>query len=275
MTNSEAIFMWVAVWLYGGSFICYLYGTVFKSERFIRFGWYLALSGFMPQSISMIVRWNIVGHPPVMHVYENSMLSSWILLSIFAIVRFRHRKMESIGVVVMPVVLLMMGNGAMTNPQLEPMSPPFQSNWLWLHVFFAWIAYGAFCVTAGMGAIYLLRERILSRGKEGSFYKKLPSLKDLDQLMLKTSIFGFIALSVEIGAGALWAYGLWGRYWGWDPVETWSLISWMVYATVIHLGATKGWKGKPMAWLLIAALFTVFVTFGGIGFMSGVHTVIL
>lgn len=275
MTTTEAIFFWIAIWLYGASFIAFLFGVVFKKDRGVRLGWYLAVSGFVPQTISMAVRWAITGHPPVMRVYENSMLSSWFIVALFMALRKWHRKAEIIGIAIMPIVLLMMGNGVMSRPYLEPMSPPFQSNWLWLHVFFAWVAYGSFCVAAGFGVTYLLRERTDAKNRAIDFYDRLPGLDALNDLMLRVIMFGFIALTVEVGAGAIWAYGLWGRYWGWDPIETWSLITWLVYGTYIHLGVTLGWRGRRMAWLAIFALIFVFITFGGIGYMSGVHTVIL
>lgn len=275
MTNIEAVFFWMAIWLYGVSFLTFLYGAVFKKEGAVRAGYYLAISGFIPQTVSMAVRWGVTGHPPVMRVYENSMLSGWFIIALFMMLRHWHRRVEIIGVAIMPVVLLMLGNGVMSKPYLEPLSPPFQSNWLWLHVFFAWVAYGAFCVAAGLGIIYLLKESAEARDRVAEFYNRLPDVRVLNDLMLRTVIFGFIALTVEIGAGALWAYNLWGRYWGWDPVETWSLITWLIYGIDIHLGVTLGWKGKRMAWLVIFSIISLFIAFGGIGYMSGVHTVIL
>jgi cytochrome c-type biogenesis protein CcsB len=282
MTNTEAVFFWMAVWVYGMSFVSFLYGVAFKKEKWLRAGWYMAIGGFVPQTISMAVRWLVIGHPPVMRVYENSMLSSWFIVVLFMALRYWHRKTEAIGVAVIPVVLLMLGNGIMSRPYLEPLSPPFKSNWLWLHVFFAWIAYGAFCVAAGLGVAYLLKERAeRGRGSEveklrsSRFYGMLPDLMVLNDLMLRVVIFGFMALTVEIGAGAIWAHGLWGRYWGWDPVETWSLITWLIYGIDIHLGVTLGWKGRRMAWLVILSLISLFIAFGGIGYISGVHTPIL
>lgn len=275
MTNNEAIFLWIAVWLYGISFLLFLFGLIFKKDRVLEWGWYLALAGFVPHNISMATRWIIIGHPPVMRSYENSMLSAWFVLALFFLIRRWQRSIAVVGVFLMPVVLLMIGRGVMGGPYLEPMSPPFKSNWLWLHVFFAWSAYGAFCVATGLGVIYLLKEGAENRGSVADFYKRLPELNVLNDLILRTIIFGFISLTVEIGAGALWAYNLWGRYWGWDPIETWSLITWLLYGIVIHLGVTLGWNGRRMAWLAILSLISVFVTFGGIGYFTSVHTTLL
>jgi ABC-type transport system involved in cytochrome c biogenesis permease subunit len=78
-----------------------------------------------------------------------------------------------------------------------------------------------------------------------------------------------------IATGSIWAHGLWGRYWGWDPIETWSLISWLIYGAALHLRITMGWKARRMAWLAVGAMATVIISFFGIGFISGVHTGLL
>ena len=166
---------------------------------------------------------------------------------------------------------MMIGNAVLGNPVHQPLSPPYKSNWLWLHILFAWVAYGAFCVAAGLALVYLLKMRKTDKESEPAFYERLPALGVLEDLILKLIIFGFIALTVQIGAGALWAYSLWGRYWGWDPIETWSLITWLIYGIYIHLAVTLGWNGKKMAWLAIASLLSLFITYGGIGYMASVH----
>lgn len=275
MTSTEAIFIWIAVWLYGASFIAFLYGLVFSKERFVRTGSYLAAAGFVFQAVSMGIRWSVTGHAPVMRVYENATLGSAIALFTFWMLKRWHRKVEVIGVALMPVILLMIGNALLKKPYLEPMSPPFKSNWLWLHICFAWISYGAFCIGAGFGIFYLLKERARENGKDKGFMALLPEPVVSNDLMLRIIIFGFMALTVEMGAGAIWAYDLWGRYWAWDPLETWSLITWLIYGIDIHLGVTLGWKGKRMAWLAILSLISLFITFGGIGYMKSVHTTMM
>lgn len=275
MNLYEAIFIWTALYFYISSFFSFLWGFVFKKDKAVNWGWRLAVFGFIPQNISMAIRWVATGHAPVMKEYENSVLGAWFMIVLYMVLRRWHKKMEAIGVGIMPVVLLMIGNGIMTKPILEPLAPPFKSNWLVFHVFFAWIAYGAFCIAAALSVLYLLKERASSRGRAIPFYDRLPDINALNDLILKTIIFGFITLTVEIGAGAIWAYGLWGSYWGWDPIETWSLLTWLVYAIYIHLVVTLGWRGRRMAWLAIFAILFEFITFGGFGYLGGIHTPIL
>ena len=275
MTKFEAIFLWAAVWMYGISFIIMLYSTVFKKEKWINIGFILVALGLILQSVSIGIRWSATGHPPVMKDFENSMLGSWFIVVLYLVIRFWQKRMEIIGVFVLPIVFMMIGNAVLGNPIHQPLSPPYKSNWLWLHVFFAWVAYGAFSVSAAMGFMYLIKERNSHKNKITFLSQRLPELPIMNDLILKIIIFGFIALTVEIGAGALWAHDLWGRYWGWDPIENWSLITWLTYGLCIHLALTMGWKGKRLAILSIIALFVVFITFGGIGYLGGVHTTIM
>lgn len=275
MTDAEAVFFWAAIWIYGVSFLLFLYGAVFGKGNGLVYGWYLTSAAFISQSISMVIRWLAVGHPPVMGTFENSMLGGWFIIILYMAVRSWHRKMTVAGTVIIPLALLMMGNGVMSEPVHMPLSPPYRSNWLWLHVFFAWVAYGAFFIGAGLGVLYLLKGRWMEARKGGFFSERVPDLDVINDMTLRIIIFGFLALTVEVGAGAIWAYGLWGRYWGWDPIETWSLITWLTYGLYIHLGVTLGWRGKRMAWLAILFLISEFVTFGGVGYFGGVHTPIL
>lgn len=275
MTNIEAVFFWISVWMYGISFIAFLYGLVFKKEGGVKAGWYLTIAGFCFQTLSMALRWVTTGHPPVMGTYENSMLLGWFIIVLFMFIGNRYGRIGVAGAVILPIVVMTIGNGVMSDTTYMPLSPPYKSNWLWLHIFFGWLAYGAFFIAFGLGVIYLLKERAEIKGNALEFYRRVPNLGVLNDVLLRTVIFGFIALTIEVGAGAIWAYGLWGRYWGWDPIETWSLIVWLTYGTYIHLGVTLGWRGRRMAWLAIFAIIFVFITLGGIGFIGGIHTPLL
>ena len=148
----------------------------------------------------------------------------------------------------------------MRNPVLTPMAASVRSFWLYIHVFFAQIAFGAFTVTFGLAVMYILKEKNLGK----SFYDKFPDISRLDDLMFKFLVFGFITDAVMIGSGALWAKNLWGNYWSWDPVEMWSLITWLIYGLAIHLRVTMGWRGRKFAWILIFALLGMIITFFGI-----------
>ncbi|MBI3755352.1 MAG: cytochrome c biogenesis protein CcsA [Deltaproteobacteria bacterium] len=264
----EGILLWTAIGVYLATFLLFLGGLIFKKEKQFVLAWRGCVAGFSLHSAAILARWVASGHPPVLWSFEHALAGSWFIMGIFLFIGRYFSSMKIGGIVISPFVLLMLGYGIMGKQTgIEPLPPPYQSNWLWVHVGLAWVAYGAFIISAIMSILYLVKDR--------SVYKDLARLETLDDLIFETILFGFITLTVEIGAGALWAYGLWGRYWAWDPIETWSLISWLVYGVNIHLRATYGWQGKKAAWFAIISLIAILITFGGIGFIGGVHTTLL
>ena len=150
-----------------------------------------------------------------------------------------------------------MGGGAMSDTSARPMVASLQSFWLYIHIFFAWLAYGAYTVSCGAAVVYLTKS-----GKNKSADGEV--LGRLDELMFRSVVFGFITDAIMIAAGAIWAKSLWGAYWSWDPVETWSLLSWLIYGVALHLRITMGWRGRRLAWLLVFAIIGVLVSFWGV-----------
>jgi len=275
----EAIFLWSSIGAYLISSLVFLSGMVFKKEGHSSFAWKAALAGFLLHTLTIAVRWIESGHPPVLWRFEHALAGGWFVMAVFLALVFRFPSIRALGALVISFTLLMLGYGIMSAELgVEPLPPPYQSNWLWVHVGFAWVAYGAYHVAAGMGILYLLKGRaIRKRGEENihRFFAKLPGLKTLDDLTFKLIVYGFISHIVMLGAGAIWAYGLWGRYWTWDPIETWTLISWLIYGLNIHLRVTYDFTGSRGAWLAIVSLAGVLIFFGGIGFTKGVHTPLL
>jgi len=102
----------------------------------------------------------------------------------------------------------------------------------------------------------------------------LPSRDALDELIYQCTILGFIFLTLGIITGAVWAHYAWGRYWGWDPKETWSLITWLVYAAMLHSRYVRGWRGRRMAVMALVGLFCVLVTYLGVNYLPGLHSYI-
>jgi len=166
-----------------------------------------------------------------------------------------------------------MGFGAMRNPTLSPLAASLKTFWLVIHVYFAWLAYGAFTLAFAAGVLYLLKERNATRRTPSSFYDRFPMLDRLDELIFRYIVFGFITDAVMIASGAIWAKDLWGNYWSWDPVETWSLVSWLTYGIIIHLRVTMGWRGKRLAWIAVLAIIGIIITFFGVTFVveSSLH----
>lgn len=263
----EGVFLWGGIVLYLLGFICFLVGLIFKKERSIKWGWIAGITGFISHNMTIIVRWIESGHAPFYGTYEHFLAQSWFFMAIYHVLSIRRHQVKKLGVGILPFCVLLLGYGIMSEGiEPQPLPPPYQSLWLWVHSI-DWFAYGAFFISAISALLYLLRERV--------FFENLPSMEELDNLTEGMIIFGFVTLTIGTGAGAIWAHGLWGRYWAWDPIETWTLITWLIYGLNIHLRVSYGWKGKRAAWLAIISLISVIITLGGIGFIGGVHTTLL
>ncbi len=261
MIGLEAISLWLSIAFYVFAFIFLLVEAIFKKN--VLNCLYPTLAGFCFHTISGILRWSITSHPPVLSGYENSLSGSWFVILIGIILAFRFRVSRYFLLFLIPFSLLMLGNGLMSGRAYEPLTPSFKSPWLAVHVLFAWLAYGSFTVAAAIGFYYLVLY-YSARGEE-------EKMRKLDDLNLRLAGFGFISHTIMIGAGAIWAYGLWGSYWSWDPVETWSLITWLAYGINIHLQLTMNWRGIRGALLTVLCLITVIITYFGLGLIHEFH----
>jgi cytochrome c-type biogenesis protein CcsB len=269
MSKIEGLLLWPAMFGYTAVFIMYLIVTVFKKDRFENKAWGLFLVSFIFQTASIGWRWYISGRIPVMVSYEHYQLGSWFVALSTILGGLFYRKMRIISMGSALVILVMLAVGMNTYSEMDPLRPPFRSNWIFIHIGFAWFAWGCFVVAAVLGIAYLFK----TPGKEArSMMRKFPSREIMDELMVKMILFGFICQGLMVAAGAVWAHQLWGRYWGWDPVETWSLVCWLVYGLVLHFRLMMGWKGVKMAVMVILSLSTAIIYFWGIGFIPESHT---
>ena len=150
----------------------------------------------------------------------------------------------------------------------SPLVPALNSYWIYIHVSVTLTSYAAFAMAGGLGLMYLFKERAEQRGSRSRFYAAFPDLETIDELGYKAIMIGFPLLAFGIILGAMWANYAWGGYWSWDPVETWSMISWTTYGIAIHLRVTFGWREYRVAWLLIIALSTVIISFFGVNFVN-------
>lgn len=269
----EALFFWCAVLVYALASGGHIYALVFRNERILPRLFPVIAGGFLLHTAAIAARYHAQGHLPWSGDYENGLAGGWFIV-LFTLYASRQKKeLQPLGAATLPLVLLIMGYGAMRNPAVSPMAASLKSVWLYVHVYFAMISFGAYALAMGTGVIFLVRKKSLANGDPDPALTRVPSLERLDELMFRFVVFGFITDAITIAAGAVWAKDLWGSYWSWDPVETWSLISWLIYGIAIHLRVTMGWRGSRLAWLVIMALSTVIITYFGVTFVveSSLH----
>jgi cytochrome c-type biogenesis protein CcsB len=264
MTLPFAVVFWATLVVYALSVGAQLAGYVFRAPRWTKVasrGLVVALAG---HTALVAWRWAATGHVPTIGTFENALVGGWFiaLMSWWASRGDRH---PLVATATLPFALLVLGGGALGDTSPSPLVASLNSFWLYIHIFFAWLAYGAYTVACGTGVVVLARTRRGAALAEGE-------LARLDELMFRTTAFGFVTDAVMIAAGAIWAKDLWGSYWSWDPVETWSLLSWIIYGLVLHLRTTLGWRGRRIAWILVFAIVTVLVTFWGVNLVMAGST---
>jgi cytochrome c-type biogenesis protein CcsB len=185
------------------------------------------------------------------------------------------------GFVLLPVILVMFLAGTVLYSKAQPLVPALQSYWLAIHVTLVSIGEGALMTSAVLSVLYLMRTRYDRKSAEpgyragavGTLAAKLPGAAALDKAAYRVVAFSFPLYTVAIICGAIWAEAAWGRYWGWDPKETWAFIAWVIYAAYLHARATAGWKGRIAAWINLLGFFAITFNFFVINIVvSGLHS---
>jgi len=273
MFGMEPLLFWGSVYCYAAVTIMLLVGFVFSKERMLHWSRYVLLPGFLMHSAVFIYRWGITGYFPSNGEYENGISAGWFAILLTLILNYKKGNFRAAGMITVPVTLLALGYGYMVNAGGQPHAASLKSSWLIIHVLFAQLAFGAYLVASGLGLIYVLKDNKQRLGLETVFYNRFPTLPLIDEMMFKFVVFGFVADAIMIAAGSIWAKDLWGSYWAWDPVEVWSLLSWLIYGLTIHLRVTLGWRGRRLAWIFIFAIIGIIIAFWGVDAVvkSGQH----
>jgi cytochrome c-type biogenesis protein CcsB len=228
--------------------------------------------GLALHSVGLVLRWiethrTGYGYVPLSNMYESLIFFSWTIVLVYLILEFKYQQ-KIIGVFVTPFAFLAIALTSIIpgiEAKITPLVPALQSNWLAIHVITCFFGYAAFAVSFGISLLYLIREKTES--------KWLPSPSLLDEINYKSIIIGFPMLTLGIVTGAAWANYAWGSYWSWDPKETWSLITWFVYAAFLHARITRDWRGKKAAILSVVGFGAVLFTYFGVNYLiSGLHS---
>lgn len=256
------VLYFVATGLYFGFFIA-------KKELLGKYASYVMLTGFVLHTIALVCRGIGAGRVPLTNQYEFATSFAWGVVLCFLILE-RKFSFRAMGTFVAPIVFLIIGYAAMQSKDIRPLMPALQSNWLVFHVSTAVISYGAFGVACGISGLYLMRDRM----KESDFIKRhLPGKEQLDLFSYRSVALGFLFLTLVIITGALWAQKAWGHYWSWDPKETWSLITWIIYALYLHVRVTRGWMGKKAALFAVIGFICVVFTYIGVNmWIPSIHS---
>jgi ABC-type transport system involved in cytochrome c biogenesis permease subunit len=215
-------------------------------------------------TVMLVLRTLATGHGPFANMYEFSVAFAWGILA--AYVWFEHRYHQRIlALVALPVALALMWYATTIPSTIEPLVPALQNNLLLtVHVAVAIVAYGSFTVAFAAAVMYLLQP---DGGRWG-----LPKPGVLDEIGYRAIVVGFPFLTLVIVLGAVWADVAWGRYWSWDPKETASFVTWLIYGAYLHARVVRGWRGQRAAVLLLIGFAATLFTYFGNLFFGGLHS---
>jgi ABC-type transport system involved in cytochrome c biogenesis permease subunit len=259
---TEAHFLSGAFLFYLGSLIPHAFVFFKKSTpRLERLARFLVVTGFLAQTVALVIRWKVTGHAPCTNMYESLVFFSWAFVASYLLADV-FLKISRLGFFILVCNLALLMYAFSHDAAVKPLMPALQSNWLLLHVATCFFSYGAFAVSFIASIAYLL-----------PFPKKHFSHEQLDQVIYKSILFGFPLLTLGVASGAVWANEAWGQYWSWDPKETWALVTWMIYALYLHLRLMKGWSEKKLAWVALVGFSFVIFTYVGVNYLlSGLHS---
>lgn len=264
---SNAFFYITALAYFAATFIFIAYLWV-RKDRLQQIGQYVLTAGFASHTITIISRWVEAGRTPATSPHESLTFFAWVIVGIYMFMLYRY-KQKVLGAFVTPFALLLVITASFLPRDIIPMAPVLASYWLPVHVMIAFMGNAFFAIAFFLGLMYVIQEHYLKSRKLRGLFFILPSLEKLDELNYRCLQLGFPLLTLAIISGAIWSEYALGSYWDWKPRQIWSLITWFLYAALLHGRLTAGWRGKKAALLSGTAFVVLIGSFLIINFILG------
>jgi len=261
--EQEQLSLWLAVVAYVIAGVLAIFGVVLhkKFNRSIQgFMW----AGLMLHAVAITLRWIRLEHGPYLTMFEILSSNLFTFMLFFAVIYWRYPPIRGSAAVVIPLLFIMMAWMMFTPHDAGMIPASFDTIWLWVHIGFGKIFMASVLVAVGLGGVIVLRKYLWAEQR----FSNLPSNERLDDLAFRFMALGLIFDSLMLIAGALWAHDAWGRYWGWDPLETWAFMTWLVLVITLHLRSTFKLTPERGAYLIFTVFILGFLTFYGIPFIS-------
>jgi ABC-type transport system involved in cytochrome c biogenesis permease subunit len=250
----ESVLFWTAATCYAAGTVASFLWLAFRREGAGRAARALAVLGLAAHGGSLGLRWVAAGHGPYATRYEVVSADTFLLVAVWLVATLFARGLRTVAPLVLPVAFLAMG-WALTSYDVRYQLPIiFRSYWLYLHIGFAKLFAASILLSAACATAYLVKVRRPER------LPALPPPERLEAYGHQLMLVAFLFLGVMIVAGSLWAAQGWGRYWGWDPIETSALVTWIVLGIILHFRVLHGWSGRRMAYLTFVGLACAMVT---------------
>jgi cytochrome c-type biogenesis protein CcsB len=247
-----------------------------RTDRWGLIGLAVTVLGALVHAGVLVTRGMAAGRLPWGNMYEFATAAVLVAVVAYLVFAVRVPAVRDLGTfVTAPVVVAMVAIGLFLYAEAGPLVAALRSSWLAVHVSSAVLGSGIFLVSGIASVLYLVRTRRDARVARGEAVapSRLPDALVLDRVAHRTVVFGFPIYTFAMIAGAIWAESAWGRFWGWDPKETWMFISWVVYAGYLHARTTAGWRGRPAAWVNVVGLAVVLFNLLYVNMVStGLHS---
>jgi cytochrome c-type biogenesis protein CcsB len=268
----NVLFMKITVGLYLLGAIAHLVYLFLLKRSVVRTATVFMGGGFLFHTASLISRYVEAGYTPVTNMFEAVSFFSWSLMACYFIVLFRIKSLV-LGSFVAPLATILMVIASFNIKQIIPIPPILESYWFPVHVVFSFFGFAMFALAFCGAILYLIQENLIKSKKAGrGISRGLPPLEALDYLNYLCLSIGFPLLTLGIIIGSIWASYAWGSYWSWDPKQTWSFITWLIYAALLHQRLNAGWRGRRAAKIAIFGFLVVLFTFLGVNIVvSGKH----
>ena len=244
-----------------------------RVDAFGRMGLSLTVLGFLLSLAGVVLRGVAAGRAPWGNMFEFTISEMVFVVAAYLIMVWR----AGVRWLGLPVTLLAaVGNGLAITVfyvAVAPLVPALHSVWFLIHITAAAISGAAFNVGGLLSLLYLIKKRAEDRGRVRGYLTALPTTRRMDVLAYRFHAFAFPLWTFTVAAGAIWAEYAWGRFWGWDPKETWALVTWVIYACYLHARSTAGWRGRRAAMIALVGVASFWFNFVGINlFVTGLHS---
>ena len=262
-------FHWVGVVFYAFATIGNTWGVIFQKKNAEKIAFFLLATGLIIHGIGILFWWEVVGHGP--YLARNEILSAmaWGTITVFLVFSKIFPSIRPTSILIFPSAILMIALGIFFSPAIKTLPPSYRGIWLVIHVVFYIISLATIVIALALSLGYVLKKRT-----QYEWLTRLPDCAIIDMSAYRFVGFGFVFWLIAMLAGSLWAYDSWGRFWGWDPTETWSLISLGLFGLYLHLRRFFGLMGEKAAMLFILCFIVSLISLFFIPLLeSSIHSV--
>ncbi len=270
--NADILLYKITLLVYFTATVLFLIDVIGRRQKAGNLARWVLVGGFLVHCATIVARYAAAGHVPVVNLQESLSFFALAIVGAFLLFDLKYR-LTILGAFSCPLALAMMIFGAAAKSPVSTANPALDSWWFPIHISLAFAGYAIFALAFVAGVMYLLQERMLKSKRFSGLFYRLPSLDVLDSINYRCLTFGFPLMTMGIISGAVWANSAWGGYWRWDPKETWALITWFLYAALLHGRLTIGWRGRRAAIFAIIGFLCLLFTFLGVNtLMSDLHS---